>query len=109
MPIPMLSWKPHAMNPVVKFNKHTARPGGRVLVHDDRIYRFAQDDEPSYGIQVFAFEIVELSEDKYEDRPVSENPIVGRSGKGWNAAGMHHIDVQQSGGRWIAAVDGRDR
>lgn len=103
-------WRPHAMNPIIKFNKHTARPAGRVLVHNDRVYRFAQDDAPSYGIQVFAFEILELSEDKYVDRPVSDNPVITLSGKGWNAAGMHHIDVQQlEDGSWIAAVDGRDR
>lgn len=103
-------WRPHAMNPIVKFDKHTARPGGRVLVHDGRIYRFAQDDAPSYGTQVFAFEIVELSEDSYADRPVSDKPVITRSGNGWNAAGMHHIDVQRlADGRWIAAVDGRDR
>jgi len=103
-------WTPHARNPVVKFNKHTARPAGRVLVHEDRVYRFAQDDEPSYGIQVFAFEITELSEDKYADRMVAEDPVLTLSGKGWNAAGMHHIDVQRlKDGRWIAAVDGRNR
>lgn len=102
-------WKPHAMNPIVKFNKHTARPGGRVLVHKGRAYRFTQDDAPSYGIQVFAFEITELSEDSYADRLVSEKPVVTLSGKGWNAAGMHHVDVQLLDGRWIAAVDGRDR
>ena len=98
------------MNPVVKFNKHRARPAGRVLVHDGRIYRFAQDDAPSYGIQVFAFEIVELSEGSYAERLVSEQPVITRTGRGWNAAGMHHMDVQQlEGGGWIAAVDGRDR
>jgi hypothetical protein len=102
-------WRPHAMNPGVKFDQHTARPGGRVLVQDNRIYRFAQDDAPSYGIQVFAFEITELSEEKYADRPVLEGPVLTRSGKGWNAAGMHHIDVQILDGQWIAAVDGRDR
>jgi len=102
-------WRPHAMNPIIKLNKHTARSAGRVLVHDSRVYRFAQDDAPSYGIQIFAFEITELSENSYADKPVSEIPVVTKSGKGWNAAGMHHVDVQWLDGRWIASVDGRDR
>jgi len=102
-------WKPHAMNPIVKFDKKRARPGGRVLAHDGRLYRFAQDDYPDYGIQVFAFEITELTEKSYAEKFVLENPVVGLSGKGWNAAGMHHVDLHHIGDKWIAAVDGRYR
>jgi len=102
-------WKPHPMNPVVKLNSHIARPGGRVISHNGKLFRFAQDCFPSYGIQIFAFEITELTEKIYSDKTVSENPIIGSSGKGWNKAGMHQLDLHQIGEKWIAAVDGRDK
>jgi len=37
----------------------------------------------------------------------SETPIVTRSGKGWNAAGMHHVDLHKIEDKWIGAVDGK--
>ena len=103
----MGDWKPHPMNPVVKSNKHISRPGGRVLIYDGHPYRFAQDTEPRYGIQVFAFAIVELSKTAYKETIVSEKAILMPSGEGWNAYGMHHVDPHFSNGKWIAAVDGK--
>lgn len=100
-------WTPHPMNPIIKGNSHIARPGGRIITHEGRLYRFAQDDYPSYGVQVFAFEITELSETKYAEKIVSERPLVCGTGTGWNAAGMHHVDLHELGSKWIAAVDGR--
>jgi len=100
-------WMSHPMNPVVKVNRHISRPGGRVLIHDGHLYRFTQDDEPRYGIQVFAFEIIELSTSTYKEKIVSDRPVVTMTGEGWNAYGMHHIDPHFIKGQWIAAVDGR--
>lgn len=102
-------WKPHPKNPIVKFDKHIARPGGRVITHNDRPYRLAQDGFPSYGIQVFAFEITELTEKSYAEKIVSEKPVVNMTGEGWNAAGMHHVDLHKIGDKWMAAVDGRNK
>lgn len=103
----METWLPHPMNPIVKLNKHTSRPGGRVLAHDGHLYRFTQDTDPWYGIQVFAFEIEELSKTAYREKLVSEKPVVAMSGDGWNAYGMHHVDPHFYNGQWMAAVDGR--
>lgn len=105
----MGKWEPHPMNPVIKFNAHISRAGGRVIIYNGKPYRFTQDCDPSYGLQVFAFEITELTETKYSEKMVSEKPILTKSGKGWNAAGMHHVDLHKIGDKWIAAVDGRDR
>jgi hypothetical protein len=102
-------WKPHPLNPIVKFDKHLSRPAGRVFSYENKLYRLAQDDDPSYGIQVFAFEIVELSETTYSERLVSEKPLVTGSGTGWNAAGMHNVDLHKMDDQWVAAVDGRSR
>lgn len=102
-------WKPHPMNPLVKFDANIARPGGRVVTDDDKVYRITQDDFPDYGNQVFAFEITELSETSYVERIVQTQPIVTKTGKGWNAAGMHHIDAHKVDDRWISVVDGKHR
>lgn len=99
-------WQPHPKNPIVKFNKHFSRPGGRVILYDGKLARLTQDDSPYYGIQVFAFEITELSETLYADKLASDKPIVTKTGVGWNEAGMHHVNPHKIGDRWIAAVDG---
>lgn len=105
----MGKWEAHPMNPVVKFNAHISRPGGRVIIYKGKPYRFTQDCKPYYGIQVFAFEITELTETKYSEKLVSKKPILTKSGKGWNATGMHHVDLHKIGDKWIGVADGRDR
>ena len=100
-------WRPHPMNPIIKLDKHIARPAGRVFTYNDNFYRLAQDSYTEYGFQVFAFEITELTEKLYAENIVLEEPIVTRSGKGWNAAGMHHVDLHKLGDSWIAIVDGK--
>lgn len=105
----LTGWTPHPLNPIVKSNKHIARPGGRVIEYDGHMYRLTQDDDPQYGIQVFVFEISELSTDSYAEKILSETPVVKMTGKGWNASGMHHVDVLSDGDGWIAAVDGKSK
>ncbi len=100
-------WVEHPQSPVVNGNPHTARPAGRVLVDGNRIIRFAQDCAPKYGIRVFAFEVEELSPDRYSERPLMSGAILDAAGSGWNSHGMHHIDAHRlDDGQWIASVDG---
>lgn len=100
-------WKEHVKSPIVSRNPHTARPAGRVLVLNDRIIRFAQDCYPHYGMEVRPFEVTELTHDGYFERELPESPLLTASGRGWNAVGMHHIDVcQENATNWIACVDG---
>lgn len=100
-------WKLHPENPIVKGAPNIARPAGHLLVYEDRLYRFTQDDYPTYGKQVFAFEIEEITPESYKEILVSEEAIIKASGKGWNTYGMHHISlIQLDHNRWIAAVDG---
>jgi len=100
-------WQPHPMNPLIKKNRRVARNGGSVIKHEDKIYRLAQDCYPYYGVQVFAYEIITLTSETYEEILASDRPIVTKSGKGWNAMGMHHVDAVKINGRWLAAVDGQ--
>ena len=103
-------WKQHPLSPVVKHNKHIARCGGRLLKIENKLYRFAQDDDPTYGNQVHAFEIVEMTETAYREKLVSDSPVVKATASGWNALGMHHVDVfQTSKIEWLAVVDGFDK
>jgi hypothetical protein len=101
-------WIEHPKNPVIEGNAHIARPGGRVVIIDGRLIRYAQDDEPFYGKQVRAFEITELTTTSYEEIELPESPILKGSGSGWNAKGMHTADPHPIGdGRWISTVDGQ--
>ena len=54
-------WIEHPKSPIVAGDANIARPGGRVVVFDGRIVRYTQDDDPTYGNQVRAFEITELT------------------------------------------------
>ena len=101
-------WAEHPKSPVIEKNASTARPAGRVLVSDGRLIRFAQDCKPTYGNQVRAFEITKLGTVDYEEKELPGGPILKASGTGWNAEGMHHLDLHAvDGNEWIGCVDGR--
>jgi len=103
-------WVEHPKSPIVKEDANIARPGGRVLILNNKIYRFPQDDYPEYGNQVLAFEITELTTETYEENEIEESPILKTGKSGWNRYGMHHVDIQKNGeDKWIACVDGISR
>lgn len=102
-------WEMHPKSPVMTGNPHMARPAGRVIVLDNKMYRFAQDDRPYYGREIRAFEITKINKSDYEEIKVTGTPILGATGSGWNGKGMHHSDPHHLGdGRWIACVDGKE-
>jgi hypothetical protein len=103
-------WLAHPANPVSSHNRRTARPAGRMITVAGNLVRLAQDCESLYGRGVRAYVIEELTTQSYEERPVFDDDrfILGPSGQGWNATGMHHMDAQQLGPHeWVACVDGR--
>jgi hypothetical protein len=104
------TWQEHPLSPIVIDDLNISRPGGRVVVIGDRIIRYAQDGDPSYGNQVWAFEITELTPSTYVEHAV-EPAVLEASGSGWNQYGMHHIDPHQVNepDSWLAAVDGLRR
>ena len=100
-------WIEHPMSPIIKENLQIARPGGRVIVFNGNVFRYAQDDKSIYGNQVRAFEITELTTTSYREQAVTENPIIKAGKSGWNSAGMHTVDPWQiDKEKWIACVDG---
>lgn len=101
-------WAKHPESPIIDGNPNIARPGGRVVIFNDTVFRYTQDDYPRYGNLVRAFQIIELTNMTYKEMEVKENPILEPSGIGWNKNRMHHIDVHQiEENQWIAVVDGR--
>ncbi len=102
-------WTEHPRSPIVANDPDIARPAGRPLVLDGVLYRLGQDCDPTYGNQVRAFRVTELSPTAYAEEPV-EPPLVQRAATGWNSEAMHHVDLHRLGaGRWIAAVDALGR
>jgi hypothetical protein len=100
-------WQEHPQSPIIEGNPDIARPGGRVLVYEDRLYRYAQDGYPTYGNLIRAFEITEISPTAYSERLVSNTPVVKASGRGWNQDAMHTVDpIQLADGQWVTPVDG---
>ena len=103
---PLGPWTEHARSPIIRGNDHFARPAGRVIVQDNRVFRYAQDDDPDYGVQTWAFEITELTTESYQEHLVGDCPVL-RGTEPWNWRGMHHISSCRAGDIWLAAVDGR--
>lgn len=103
-------WHEHPQSPIVSNDAHTSRPAGRIVTANGKLFRYTQDDAPSYGIQVVAFEVTELTTASYKERPVGRVPVIGATGSGWNASAMHHIDAHELDEKnWIASVDGARR
>jgi hypothetical protein len=100
-------WREHPRSPVIAHDPHNARPAGRVLAVNGQAVRFAQSAVPEYGTDVRAFRIDELTTTAYHEQEVPHNPVLGPSGSGWNASGMHHVDAHRlADGSWLACVDG---
>ncbi|MCF8044281.1 MAG: hypothetical protein K9J83_00370 [Desulfarculaceae bacterium] len=99
-------WKEHRKSPVVRKDNSMARPGGRVVMHNGKPVRLAQDGLSGYGSGVRGFEIEILSRSDYREREIP-GPVIGASGVGWNRSGMHTVDLHRiSGNYWFACVDG---
>lgn len=98
-------WHQHRRSPIVDGDPRRARPAGRPRVTGGALVRFAQDCRPDYGNAVRAFAITTLTRDDYAEEELAA-PVVAASGAGWNAHGMHTVDLHPWEGRWLAAVDG---
>jgi hypothetical protein len=98
-------WTEHPQSPIVKNDPNTARPAGRPFIIDGILYRLGMDCYPTYGSQVHAFQITDISTKSYAEK-IIDIPLVKSSSKGWNAEAMHHVDAYQlARNKWIAVVD----
>lgn len=97
-------WTEHYLSPVIKGDKSSSRPAGRVIRYNGDLYRFAQDCSNYYGEKVLAFKILRLTPMEYDEEKAGT--ILDKGGE-WNGKGMHTFDAHEiSEGNWIAAVDG---
>jgi len=105
-------WQRHPKSPIVKKDPQHARPGGRVIRYDKYLIRFTQSSKPSYGWDVRAFIIDELTPHIYKEEAFAANPVMKGSGvtSDWNGLRMHQFDAHQvDDSLWIAAADGVGR
>lgn len=100
-------WRSHWRQLFYIRNKSCARPGGRVIVDNGQLIRFAQDAKVRYGHQLRAFAVDKLSKLAFKEHEMLDRPLLTPSQSGWNCVGMHHIDPQRTDdGNWLAVVDG---
>jgi hypothetical protein len=59
-------WTRHPLNPIVH-DIHSARPAGRIFMHDENLIRPSQDNSCRYGYAIKFNRIVKLSETEYEE------------------------------------------
>ncbi len=103
-------WKEHPKSPIIRDNYNITRPGGRVIINNEEIYRYAQDGEPSYGSAVRIIKIKKLTEFEYDEEEL--NVVLNGTKKklDWNMEGMHNIDqLRISNNQWLIAVDGHKK
>ncbi|WP_251549857.1 glucosamine inositolphosphorylceramide transferase family protein [Neobacillus muris] len=101
------NWKEHPQSPLIMNNYNITRPGGRVIVDTDKIYRYTQETKPNYGSAVRVFNITKLTEFEYEEEPMGLVLNGSNKNKEWNKDGMHTIDqLKLEDHDWIVAVDG---
>ncbi len=103
----MGTWTEHPLSPVVEKDLNIARPGGRPIVMDGILYRMGQDCYPTYGNQLRAFQITDISTTTYKEKMI-DVPIIKATSTGWNADAMHHVDLHRiRRNLWITPVDGQ--
>jgi hypothetical protein len=101
------AWMEHPKSPLISQNFRITRPAGRVIVHNEDVYRFAQDGVPYYGKSVKSFKITKLSETEYEEHEVDVILNGSNHEADWRKDGMHHIDqLKTNDNEWLIAVDG---
>lgn len=85
---PLGPWRPHPLNPIVS-DVHTARPAGRLFVHDGRLIRPSQDCSVDYGYAVIFNEVAALSPETYAETQI------GRIEPSWTAGlkGCHTYSI----------------
>lgn len=64
-------WAPHPANPVL-IDIASARPAGRVAVHDGRLLRPTQDGRGGYGAALTVMEVTRLDDRQFEQRQVAQ-------------------------------------
>jgi len=98
-------WHEHTAGRITK--PMNQRQAGRVVDIDGQLYRFVQNQEGNYAEYVCMRRIDKLTPTEFKESDETTSPLLGASGNGWNADGMHHIDLCFSDqNSFLASVDG---
>ncbi|MHA3723941.1 GNAT family N-acetyltransferase [Leucobacter sp. HY1910] len=93
-------WTPHQQNPVL-IDIASARPAGRVELHDGRLLRPVQDGREGYGAALGVAEITRLDDEGFEQRIVAHHT----AGKTWGGTRLHTLNRADH----LETVDGSRR
>jgi hypothetical protein len=63
------SWTCHPQNPINTDHAYS-RPAGNIFIHEDRLYRPAQNCSKHYGYAIQIQEILKLTENEYEEKNI---------------------------------------
>lgn len=85
------NWTPHPSNPIIT-DVRTARPAGRIFIHDQKIYRPSQDCSGSYGKAFNLNEITILNEREYSEKMISKIGAKSES----DQAGTHTFNFDEN-------------
>lgn len=91
-------WEPHQLNPV-KSDIRSARPAGTPFVHDNCLYRPAQDCSLTYGGRITLNRVVKLTTHEFEEETVG---IIEPYQDGPYPDGVHTISAASN----VTVVDG---
>jgi hypothetical protein len=92
-------WTPHNKNPV-KTDICSSRPAGTPFVHDDHLFRPAQDCSKTYGGRVVLQRILRLTRSEFQEEAVS---TVDPSPQGPYPDGLHTLSAVDG----ITLIDGK--
>ena len=79
---------------------------GSVIDVDGKLIRISQDCVEKYGHFLRGYEIKELSKDAYEEKELTNSPILYPSPNSWKTHGCHHLSQENFKGKWLIASDG---
>ncbi len=99
-------WVEHPLSPIRQGSVKWTRPGGRIVEYCGRLLRFAQDGTKTYGGSLWVFVIEKLTPQDYQEVLYLDYPLLQGTGRGWNARGMHHLDLHRLEDGFVGAVDG---
>lgn len=89
-----------------------ARMAGRILRYKDRLYRFGQDCQDTYGRNILAFRIDLLTPNDFVQCQVrfyaKRTKLDADAAPAWNSVRRHHVDALylEEESMWFAVMDG---
>ncbi len=100
-------WESHPSNPI-EIGHTNVRNGGGPVMHNNKLYRIAQNGQKEHGTNLAIVEIMELNEQAYSEKllipdfkPAENHPF--------QSLGRHHLNLIQFKDKTIIAVDGLEK